>query len=381
MHLPSRKNEYWKYNDFSFLAEMNFSIAEKMDADNLTEVIHQYRLRSGDGILLVLVNGYFMPELSDLGKLPKEITACSTEQSLLMKTTIDAEKYPFANWNAASFTGGLFLKIPENHVLSAPLHLLSLSMGEQAFIAHARNEIHLQAHSQCILLEEHVSLTDSPYMMNILSRIHIGKNARIEHYKIQREGRKAIHLASHFIEQHKDSHFSHVNFSGGAEAARDDVIVNLLGSGAQCYTSGYYHLRGENQYIDNHVNINHMAPNSHSDMLYKGILESKSRAVFNGRLHVAKDAQKILAYQANHNLLLSKQAEVYSKPELEIYADDVKCKHGATTGQLDQDALFYLRSRGIPENEAREILLRGFSEDIIERITHIGIRMHMQEVL
>jgi Fe-S cluster assembly protein SufD len=381
MQLPTRKNEYWKYNDFSFLAEKNFSIAEKIDADTLQDAIHQHRLRSGDGILLVLVNGYFMPELSDLAKLPEEVMACRMEKSLINEINIDAEKYPFANMNAGAFTDGLFLKLAENCVITAPLHLLSLTMGDQGFLAQPRNEIHLEENSQCMLLEEHYSLSDAAYMMNVLTSIHVGKNAKIEHYKIQREGRKAIHLASHFVEQYKDSHFSHVNFSGGAEAARDDVIVNLREAGAECHTSGYYHLREENQYIDNHININHIAAHSNSDMLYKGILDSKARAVFNGRLHVAKDAQKILAYQANHNLLLSKQAEIYSKPELEIYADDVKCKHGATTGQLDRDALFYLRSRGIPENEAIEILLQGFSEEILERVMHLGIRMRVLEVL
>jgi Fe-S cluster assembly protein SufD len=322
-----------------------------------------------------------MPELSDLAKLPQDVIACRMEKSLIHKIEINAYKHPFANLNAESFTDGLFLKLPENCVLTAPLHILSLTMGDEAFIAHPRNEIYLEQNSQCMILEEHYSLADAAYMVNILTTIHVGKNAKIEHYKIQREGKKATHLASHFVQQQKDSYYSHVNISGGGKAVRDDVIVNLLESGAECHTSGFYHLRNDNQYIDNHIDINHIAPNSNSDMLYKGIVDNKSRAVFNGRVHVAQDAQKILAYQANHNLLLSKEAEVYSKPELEIYADDVKCKHGATTGQLDQDALFYLRSRGIAHNEAIEILLQGFSEEILERVQHIGIRMRVLEVL
>ena len=218
-------------------------------------------------------------------------------------------------------------------------------------------------------------------MMNMMTTIHVAKNAKMQHYKIQQEGRKAVHLASHFVHQQQNSTFSHVNFSSGALFARDDLVVQLLESGAECHTGGFYHLRYDQQFIDNHVVINHVAAHSNSDMLYKGIMENKSRAVFNGRLHVEKNAQKILAYQANHNLLLSKDAEVYSKPELEIYADDVKCKHGATTGQLDEQALFYMRSRGIPRHEALSILLQGFAEEIMQRITHEGIRRRVQEAL
>jgi len=155
----------------------------------------------------------------------------------------------------------------------------------------------------------------------------------------------------------------------------------LLEKGAQCQTGGFYHLREANQYIDNHIEINHEAAHSSSDMLYKGIVDNRSRAVFNGRLYVKQDAQKILAHQANHNLLLSTQAEVYSKPELEIYADDVKCKHGATIGQLDQDALFYMCSRGIPYADAVNILLRGFAEEILDRVTHAGMKKRVQEAL
>ncbi len=151
--------------------------------------------------------------------------------------------------------------------------------------------------------------------------------------------------------------------------------------GAACQASGFYHLHRAHQYIDHHVEINHVAPHTNSEMVYKGILDNQSRAVFNGRLFVKKDAQKIVAHQANHNLLLSNRAEIYSKPELEIYADDVKCKHGATTGQLDQDALFYMRARGIGYQEAVNILLQGFADEIIDRVHHKGVKMRVKELV
>jgi Fe-S cluster assembly protein SufD len=188
-------------------------------------------------------------------------------------------------------------------------------------------------------------------------------------------------MANTFVFQQKDSCVSLVNFSLGAKFARDDVMVTLQEAGSECRTAGFYRLTNDNQYIDNHINIDHAAPRSCSEMVYKGVLDKKSRAVFNGRLYVGTGAQKIEAQQQNHNLLLSNVAEVYSKPELEIYADDVKCKHGATTGQLDQDALFYLRARGIEKTEAVNLLLQAFAADILQKITHADIKAHIEKTV
>lgn len=388
--LPTRKNEYWKYDDLSFLANQHYATAKKVHAKDLEDVICQHRLRSGDSVLMVLVNGYFMPELSDLTKIREHVIACNMSEALQhhaesvrenMPDNINVQKYPFANLNAANFTDGLFLKIPDNCELNTPIHLLSLIVSDQAFITHPRHMFLLGKNSSITLVEEYFSQENIDYMMNVVTTIHADKNAKLQHYKIQHEGKKAAHFACHFVQQKQNSYYLHVNVSTGAQFARDDVVVQLSEAGAECYTSGFYHLRNDNQSIDNHVDIQHAAPHSNSDMLYKGIMENKSRAIFNGRLHVEKDAQKILAYQANHNLLLSNTAEVYSKPELEIYADDVKCKHGATTGQLDEDALFYLRARGIPKDEALNMLLQAFAEEIMQRVTHEGIRMRVEESL
>jgi Fe-S cluster assembly protein SufD len=384
--LPQRKNEYWKYADFSFLQQETFSPAKQINADHLKEVIHQHSLH--DSTLMVLVNGAFMPSLSDMNKLPANVIVTSMREALQNHAAIieanmpaiNAERFPFASLNAAQFTDGLFLMLPNDCELSTPLHVLSLAV-EKDFIAHPRHMILLGKNSRLTLMEECSSQETSAYMMNQVTTIHLDDHAHLVHCKLQREGKKAIHLANHFIHQQKDSVYSHVNFSAGALVARDDVVVTLLEKGAQCQTGGFYHLREANQYIDNHIEINHEAAHSSSDMLYKGIVDNRSRAVFNGRLYVKQDAQKILAHQANHNLLLSTQAEVYSKPELEIYADDVKCKHGATIGQLDQDALFYMCSRGIPYADAVNILLRGFAEEILDRVTHAGMKKRVQEAL
>jgi len=389
--LPTFKNERWKYTDLSFLKNKRFSAAQRADADSLIDSIPQNRLQRCDSIMLVLVNGYFMPVLSDLHKLPEGVIARGMRDSARdhldlikanLQETIDPNLYPFARVNAEILTDGLFFYLPDNTELKQPLHVVSIVSSADEFVAHQRHIFILGKNSKMTLLEEHYSqTTDRAYMMNIVNTIVVGKSAVLDHYKLQLESKQAVHMAHTFIRQKQDSNVSFTDFSTGAAFARDEVVVKLQEPGAACRTGGFYRLQQDNQYIDHHIDIDHIAPRSNSEMLFKGILDNKSRAVFNGRLHVEKDAQKITAYQANHNLLLSNNAEVYSKPELEIYADDVKCKHGATTGQLDQDALFYMRARGIEQSEAMNILLQGFAGEILERVTHPGIKLRVQELL
>lgn len=388
-NLPTRKDERWKYADLSILANKNFAPAIRVDDESLIDAINQHRLRQGDNILLVFVNGYFMPSLSDLHKLPIGVIASDIDyaskhhaetMAIHWQGEIDTKKYPFVGLNADMCTDGLFLQLPDHCELSTPIHLLSIVVGEAEFISHPWHTIILGEQSKLVLIEEYFALVEQAYMTNVVTTITAGKGASLEHYKIQQEGKRAIHMANTFVKQKQDSNVSFANFTMGSEFARDDVIVRLLESGADCKTAGFYHLHRDNQFVDHHIDVGHIAPGCQSEMLYKGILEQKSKAVFNGRLHVHKDAQKTLAYQANHNLLLSNDAEIYSKPELEIYADDVKCKHGATTGQINQEALFYMRSRGISYDEAINILLLGFAEEIIQRISHPGVKMRVMEM-
>lgn len=404
--LPTRKNERWKYAEMAVVENRDWTAGLAADSQPapdfiqsrplssedsllLAQAIHQHRLQDASH-LLVLVNGHFMPQLSDISALPANVIACGLAQALqqhpeLVRSywlnELDAVRYPFAALNAAVFSDGLFLHVPENCELAQPVHLLSISVGSHEFTAHPQHLIVVGANGRLQLVDEYASLTDHPYAMNVVTTAHLEKNARLEYCKIQRENGQAVHLAHHFLHQKQDSMAALTDFSIGGRFARNETIVKLLEQGADCRTAGLYRLRNDLQYIDNHVDIYHAAPRSHSEMLYKGILDKKSRAVFNGRLHVDRQCQKISAFQANHNLLLTNDAEVYSKPELEIYADDVKCKHGATTGQLDQDALFYLRSRGVTHAEAVSILLRGFAEEITKSVAHPGIRTRLQELL
>jgi Fe-S cluster assembly protein SufD len=388
--LPTQKDERWRYADLTFLKEKHFSTASYGDQKAWQDRGRQYRLPQADSVLLVFMNGRFMPHYSDLEKLPSNIIALSLMDALkqypdLVKShwlhDIDAQHCPFASLNAAMFVDGLFLYVPDRCEFSTPIHLLSLASDQDEFIAHPYHMIVLGHQAKLKWVEEHVALSPLSYMMNISSHLVIGQEAQLDYCKIQTESKHAVHIAHTFIRQMQNSQASLTNFSFGGAFVRDEVVVKLVEAGASCHTSGFYRLCENNQYMDQHIDIYHVAPRSNSEMLYKGTVDKKARAVFNGRLYVAKEAQKILAYQANHNLLLSKDAEVYSKPELEIYADDVKCKHGASIGQIDQKALFYLCSRGISHRDALEMMLQGFASDILQRITHPGIRMRVQEGL
>lgn len=388
--LPTRKNERWKYADLSFLNSKDYVAPARVNPADLQAIVAKKRWAECDAILLVTVNGRFVMELSDLTNMPAGMIVTNLADELVRDEnkikqydfkSIDAAQYPFAALNAAHFGEGIFIEIPAQTYLSVPIHLLSIVTDENEFIAHPRRLIHIGKQSKVTMTEEFCSVSDSAYFMNIVNNITVDAEAELTLYQLQHESKQAVHMSNTFIDQYKNSTASIVNITTGGLFSRDDVVAKLKESGAACHASGYYQLFTPNQYVDHHLDISHQAPHSNSEMLYKGIVDHNARAVFNGRLYVQQDAQRILAYQANHNLLLSPNAEVYSKPELEIYADDVKCKHGATTGQLDQDAMFYLRSRGIKKAEALAILLQGFADDVLKRITHPAIKKRVKECL
>lgn len=389
--VPTRKMERWKYADLSFLAKKQYVQPVRTQADGLQDKVNQHRLRHGETILMLFVNGYFMTPFSDWAKLPEGVIACGMNEALekypelvekyWLETSETVNAYPFANLNAANSRDGLFLYVPDKCDITLPIHLLSIVDDNREFISHPRHLIILGKRSCVTLIEEYFAFGCQAYMINTVLNILVDNSAKLTHYKLQEEGRKAVHLAHTFVQLKQDSSVDYVTISTGSQFARDELLVNLKETGTEFRAAGFYQLGDDNQYIDHHIDINHLAPRSNSEMLYKGILDKKSRAVFNGRLYVEKDAQKILAYQANHNLLLSNNAEVYSKPELEIYADDVKCKHGASTGQLDQDALFYLCSRGIAREEALAMLLHGFADEIIDRVVFPALRERVMEML
>lgn len=386
--LPTKRDERWKYADFGFLQNHAFvSSAPFQDEGDLIDIIAQHRLQKEDSILLLMVNGHFISWLSDLIKLPEGVEVLSLKESyvqhadLLMNQSALPDSllnYPLASLNAATCQDGLFLYVREGVEIEKPIHFLSLHLGSEASYSSIQNYFILEKSAKVTILEEHYANNERVYFSNSTTSVRVNDEAMLSYYKLQEEGKCATHIAHAFIEQARQSTVDWMQFTKGALFARDDLTVNLKGEGALCRTSGFYQLYQDKQYRDHHIDMNHLAPRSQSEMLYKGILDWKTRAVFNGKVFVEKDAQKILAHQANHHLLLSNAAEACSSPELEIYADDVQCKHGATSGQLDQDALFYMRSRGIEAMDATRILLQGFAEEVFERIARPSIKFHIE---
>lgn len=387
--LPTRKSERWKYADLTILSKREYVLATRTDKGGLQDKLNHHRLRHGDSLLMPFVNGYFMSGFSDRNKIPTGVIACGIEEALekypdlvqeIWQTADAGKDYPFAILNEAASQDGMFLYIPDHCELAMPVHLLSIVNDPNLFIANPRHIIKLGKYSKLTLIEDYYGQPDQSYFMNVVNTIIADEGAILKHYKLQHEGRQATHLSHSFVYQKKDSQVNYLTISTGALFAKDETRVMLNESGTDYTASGFYSLK-DKQFVDHHLDVNHYAPASRSEMFYKGIMDDQSRAVFNGRLHVAQDAQKITAYQANHNLLLSSQAEVNTKPELEIYADDVKCKHGASTGQLDKDALFYLCSRGIPQPEAQAILIEGFADEVIKRIDQAELQSRIMEML
>lgn len=358
--LPQPKAERWKYTDLTFLQKEEFICSEaslNLQIKNATDFAEQpiivCNLRSAFVAHPNLVHAYLLRE-------------------------IDLQDYPFASINASLLGDGLFIYVPADYKCALPIHVLSNSR-EMNTLSQAHCVIVLEANSELTLIEEYHG--QGTYLTNVLHRVFLKENAKLNYYKLQNESNDARHTDTLFVEQSAHSALSYVTISLGSQFARDETIINLNGEAASCQTAGFYQLTRDQQYIDHHIAVNHNAAHSRSDLIYKGILSQRSRAVFNGRLHVTEQAQKIKAHQANHTLLLTDQAEMYSKPELEIYADDVQCKHGATMGQLDEDALFYLRARGIPKEEAVRMLIQSFAAEIIDAIKNNVFKERMKERL
>jgi Fe-S cluster assembly protein SufD len=398
--IPMRREELWKYTDISFLANEafnksssthdHFSKLAKNQSEALADCVAAKRLKSTDTIWIVLVNGNFVEALSDLQLLPHGVIVCGFKQALQqhadevkahLTNNLDLARHPFASLNAALLSDGVFISLPKNAVVKATIQILYITTEDKHFFACPRNMIIAGENSEVTILEEHATHTAENYFMNVVTDIHAAAGAKVHYHKIQNDSPRSTHIAQLFINQSRDSVVKTHALLVGARLDREDVFVNLNANGAESSVNGFYCLTHDGQHIDNHIQIDHVAPHGTSNMIYKGVLDKKSRAVFNGKIYVHKDAQKTQSYQANHNLLLSADAEVDTKPEFEIYADDVKCAHGDTVGQLDRDALFYLRSRGIENTIAMKLLTYAFAADVMNAITQPEIKQRMTELL
>lgn len=385
---PTRRDEEWKYTSVAAFEKHAFSAsgASGDDADEVTALVARFMLEHDAAHLMVFHDGRYLARLSRSGKLPAGVTlsslaeALNTQAEALRPYLMDEARQPaFAALNSAFMADGAYLHLTRGTALEAPLHLLFVATAPDA-ASHIRNLIVAEQGAQASVIEHYAGIDGSVYFTNAVTRIFAAGNAVIEHHKLQQEAVDAFHVAGIHAVQQRDSRFSSHSFTMGGALTRNDVSTVFDASGCDVTLNGLY-LAGGRQHVDNHTRIDHRQPHGTSRENYRGVLDGLSHAVFNGKVIVHPGAQKTNAFQANHNLLLSRDAEIDTKPQLEIYADDVKCNHGATVGQLDETQLFYLRSRGIEQAVARNLLVHAFAHDVIEHIRIASLRTRLEQIL
>ena len=387
--LPTTKLESWRFTNIGPIATRRFGMprAHEVDASTLSP----YVLPGVDGPRVVSVDGRYASELSVVTGLPSGVVIGSLAAALTANeqvatshlarlATFDAAERAFTALNTSLFQDGVVVSIPDNTVIEEPIHLLFAATGGDDVMHHPRVLVSVGKNSQIRLIESYVGLADGAYFTNTVTEVVAGDGAVVDHYKLLRESDDAYHVASMHVWLGRGSNFSSHAVTMGGAIARNEVIAELQGEGAECTLNGLY-LVNKTRLVDNHTTIYHAKPHCNSHELYKGILDDRSRAVFNGKIVVAIDAQKTDAKQTNKALLLSEDAQINTKPELEIFANDVRCTHGATIGQLDADALFYLRSRGLDSGQARNVLIHAFATDLLNRIAIGPIRAQLDAVL
>ncbi|MEO8910220.1 MAG: Fe-S cluster assembly protein SufD [Gemmatimonadaceae bacterium] len=383
---PTTKNEDWHFTSVAPIAERAFHAAMTSNAAVSSEgstagVVARADLRrftfdQPSWHTLVFVNGEFSDNLSSYAGIGEKVRVSSLAKAIRSGTgrperhlgKIAAfENHAFTALNTAFIRDGAFIELQADAVVDLPIHLIFVSEGEGEAISNPRNLIVAAPNSRASIIESYISIRDSCYFTNAVTEISLGEGARVDHYKIQLESEKAFHVGTTQIRQQRDSLLHSFSFAVGGALARTNIYTSLDGNAATCTLNGLYLTDGV-QHIDNQTSIEHIAPHCPSHEVYKGILDGRSHGVFNGKVYVHPEAQKTDGKQSNNNLLLSPHARVDTKPQLEIFADDVKCTHGATVGRLDEVAMFYLNSRGIGPETARMLLTYAFAADVIETI-------------
>lgn len=381
---PTSRDEDWKYTRVGALERRPFRVANP--GEFRADAAAAATLALGGGYLMVFVNGHHVPELSRLEGLPKGVTVASLADSLEHQPTLlqaalasEAAGSGFDHLNTAFAGDGAFLHVGRNVMVGAPIELLFISTGVDV-VSHLRNVVWAEEGSEATVIEHYVGLQEAACLTNAVTQIFTDANSFVEHYKFQEESARSFHVGGLHAQQKRDSRLVSHSLSLGAALARHDIGTRFDAEGCDATLNGLY-LVGGRQHVDHHTRVDHAKPHGTSREFYRGVLDGNARGVFNGRVIVHQDAQHTDAQQVNNNLLLSREAEVDTKPQLEIYADDVKCAHGATVGQLDQDQIFYLRSRGIEEGSARSLLTYAFANDIINRIRVAPLRARLRKVM
>jgi Fe-S cluster assembly protein SufD len=389
---PTTDEEDWKYTNVAPIARTGFVPADPASAHTLdASAIREFAYEEASGSRLVFVDGIFSAELSSLNANLAGIVVSNLRdaltgehESIVRERLGRSEEFNADGFNAlnTAFLGdGAFVFLPQGAQLSAPLHLLFIATeSRERTLTNARVLVLAGRESSATIIESYESAGEAENFTNAVVEVFVGEGARVRHFKVQRESARAFHVATTSAQLERVSSYDLTTITLGARLSRHGINVRMAQEGAECWIDGLY-LIGASQHADTHSTIDHVAPRCTSHQIYKGILDGDARAVFNGKVYVRPGAQGTDAQQTNKNLLLSPDARVDTKPQLEIFADYVKCAHGATVGQLDEEELFYLKSRGLHDELARNLLTYGFAEELVEKIKIDSIKRQLDEAI
>lgn len=387
---PTTNIESWRFTPVGPILKPDYAMAGPSDIPLTPERIEPHAFGGPSAARFVFLDGHFRPDLTLKRLLPAGIRVMSLREALkleskaveqyLARNARDADD-PFTALNSAFIEDGAFIHVDAGVRIDQPIHLLFLSTdGAKPLLSHPRNLIVAERGSWLSVIEHYAALGDDVYFSNAVTEVHVAEGAEVHHYLLDRESDKAFNISTLSVQQEKQSRFeSHSALLGGA-IVRNNVEVTLNGPGCDSLVNGLYLPRGA-QHMDNHMRVIHAAPHCGSRQFYKGVLSDKAGGVFTGRIVVHEGAIKTDAKQTNRNLLLSDEAHVDTQPQLEIYADDVKCTHGATIGQIDTEAMFYFRARGISEDVAQALLIYAFAHESLERMTLEPVRTRLEKLL
>ena len=387
---PNTKHEDWRSTNLAPLTRTTFVRATPPADRPSPEDLKSHLFAEAGCSRLVFVNGGFDSELSDVGSLPDGVVVGNMAEIMARDSSTlepyltryaDNKEAPFIALNTAFLEDGACVIIPPNTVIERPIHVLYVTVaGSDPIVVHPRTLFVLGESSEATLIENYAGINEGVYFSNPVTEIIVGPNAKVDHYRVQRESEKSFHIGWLQANLDRDSRFNSHSLAMGGGFIRNNVHAMLDGEGCDCTLNGLYVTHGE-QHVDNHLRVEHAKPHCNSWEFYKGILDGHSSAVFTGRIYVHEEATKTDAKQSNMNLLLSDHAQIDTKPQLEIFTSDVRCTHGATIGQIDKEAMFYLQCRGVPKDAARSMLTYAFAGESLGQIKVEALRNEMQAVL
>lgn len=373
---PTTRDEAWKYTRVAKIKNAELSVSAPISVSG------NFGL-DANAVKFVFVNGHFSKELSSTsypdGLKILALSEMDEAERNILGETIELENNVFSAINTAYTTDGLYVHVTAKMVIEPVIEIVHVTTGN-AVLSNLRHVIRAEAFADVKLVSRTLSLDGESSFTNVITEVAVARNAKVLIDKLQEENETAFQIAQEFVQQDQDSNFTINTITLNGALVRNDLNIFVNGSNCETHLNGGYILKG-NQHVDNHTVVDHKVPHCESNELYKGVIADKATAVFNGKVFVRKDAQKINAFQSNGNVLLGNDATVNSKPELEIYADDVKCSHGSTTGQLDEEAIFYLRARGLSDATARQLMVGAFVGEVFEKIENESVVTRIHEIL